>query len=467
MARLRVLEAKHDLFQYQVDGYSAWRLLRFAAASKMQNLPFVVKPAGTIFRELFERLVLVLPELIKILFPRRAEFVIKTCSSALREQTNGFYKDVYFDDLIGELGSCYKIETINNPAYSGRRKSALIPIALTTSTIEVISYLLAWVQSMRISKEAAQISQILQANAPLPAFTPRYIERIFRKFRWHKRIFVFLLRRIRPKHVLVANTGEYAIWAAAQELGITTIEFQHGIFTQNHPDALPALAATYRKNMIVPQKILLYGEYWKADLEKNQFYLQELVPVGNPHIDRYRKIRAGYLAGRKPDCPCLILLTTQGLDRERLIGFVSDFLKAAQGKLDYSLYIKLHPIYDREKSSYERAFGSDPKVRILLGSESPTTLELLAKADFHVSIASATHYEALGLGVPTIILPFAGHEIVLPLTDAGHARLAHTSRDLLDILRGQRGISVPPEVSNFYFTPNSMDITKRELGIPL
>lgn len=464
-SHLRMLEVKHDLFQYCVDGYGVWQLLRSEAASRLRNLPRVRKSTDLKSKWLNRNIFLVLPEFLRFFFPRRARYFVRTVSSALREKEGKFFKDVYFDDLIKEFDTVYKMESINSPVYGGRRKSALIPAAMTTFTIKLLAELLARLPaSSEVMRVAKQISSKLYSEPALSVFTPAYIGNVIRRFYWLKQLYLSLFRRVRPQYVLVASTGAgFPIWAAARELGIITIELQHGIYSHDHPDALPALAAPYKESLIVPDKIFLFGEYWLEELKKNQFYGHELISVGSPQIDHYRRLKSKWVERTTQNNQCIIVLTTQGLSRDNLIRFVSDFLKIAQGKLDYSFYIKLHPVYERDKSSYERVFGADPNVHILLGSDDPSTYDLLTVADFHLSVASASHYDALGLGVPTIVLPLPGYETVLNLVKSGHAYLARTPEDLLTFISNSAGTSVPPEVSAYYYTPNAVQNMMREL----
>lgn len=471
--RLRELEAAHDLFRYMVDGYSAWRLLRFAATSELQRLPVTAPVANDKWRRLVEWVSVGVQDLPTMLLPRQARFVVKTFSSALSEKESGAYKDVYFDDLLMEIGVhadqqrlCFKIEDLNSSLYADRRKSALIPIAMTTAAINLLSVAFSRLSgSASISTVAARIAASIQTDPSLRLFTSQRITRALRHFHWSKLMYAWLLRRIGPEYVLTADTGEFAIWAAAKELGIKTVEFQHGIFTPHHPDALPALAARYRNNLILTDKLLLYGEYWKEQLEANDLCTPSLVVVGNPRIDRFRPTRANYLASRQSCDRCNLVLTTQGHDRERLIAFIAGFLRDIEGKYDYTLSIKLHPAYDQTKTAYATAFAENPNVRVLLSTEDPVTFELIARADLHLSISSACHYDALGLGVPTIILPLAAHEIVLPLVIAGHANLAHTPEDLAQLVMNWRDLRVSPEVSEYYFKPGALQNIKRELGV--
>lgn len=462
---VRYLEVEYDLFQYQVDGWSAWRLLRFSAVRALVQVPIDTPPATVQRRWLrkSERLMLAARGLPRLLFPRRARHVVKTFSSARSEQVAGRYKDVYFDDLLTEIGSYFKIETLNNTIFNARGKNALIKSDVTDD-VELLAGGLARVSIPSYIQDIAhRMSACLRAEPALDKFSPRIISTTLTAFYWAKRFYGGLFKRIGAEFVLLADTGEFAALAGAKELGIKAFEFQHGVFTRDHADALSSAELPYKNSLLVPDELLLYGEYWKRHLESSGFYDRELVVVGSIRVDRYRKARAAYQAKRR-DRIFTLVLTTQGRDTQRLTTFAADFLKLAKD-LEMCLYIKLHPIYDTEKSLYEAALGTDPRVHVLLATEAPSTFELLSQADLHVSIASACHYEAIGLGVPTIILPLDGYEVVLPLYEAGHAFLARTPQDLVNVVLQTRNLTVSPQVSEWYFKSGALENIKRELGL--
>jgi hypothetical protein len=467
--RLRQLEDKYDLFRYRIDGWSAWRLLRFPVALALMNLPLGASARPKTWQRV-GRLVTVArfaPQDIPALcFPRRARYVVKTFTSGLSERQGENFKDIYFDDLLTDIGNCFKIEVLNSPVFISRRKAAFIPSDITTCTFELLATTLARSGGPdNITNIAHHFSDCLQQELGLESFGTSHVTRALRHFYWSKRLYARLLKRIRPTYVLVADTDEFAISAAAKEQKIKVIEFQHGVFNRHHPSALPSSAVPYKSHMLVPDRMFLYGQYWKQELEASGFYDQELCPVGSIRMDRYRERRATHRT-TQPRGACTLVLTSQGLDTRRLVSFVADFLILAEKQhVDFVLYIKLHPIYETSKALYETPQIASERVHVLLATEAPSTFELLAQADLHLTIASACHYDALGLGVPTVILPLTGHEIALHLVEAGHAHLAHTPQDLLDIVSRWREYTVPTEVSEWYFKPGALENIKRELGL--
>jgi hypothetical protein len=247
--------------------------------------------------------------------------------------------------------------------------------------------------------------------------------------------------------------------AAARELGIQVIEFQHGLVNRYHggyswtPAALP-----YKNKLPIPDQIFLYGTYWQAELAHKGFWQEELISVGSTRIDRYRNysnLPAGDLN--------TILVTTQNIDNSKIIDFFVQLLKLSDPNRKFKIIFKLHP-GEGNAGHFKSAFANYPQVEIYLNSEGSSTLELLNQADFHVSIYSTCHYEALALGVPTVILPFTNHQTVLHLVDSGYAVLVHNPEELLTIINRRKKIAVPAEIGDQFFRPKAVDYMLQQLS---
>jgi hypothetical protein len=377
---------------------------------------------------------------------------------------DGRFKDVWFDDLLPALRTYVKLEAVNNPDFVPRRASALIPSDLTTAPLEVLAGVLSRGSDSREVSEAANgIAACLERELGVRGFPAPVLARQLRHFRWSRRLYAAVLARVRPRHVLTADPGEHALTAAAKDRGIEVVELQHGFLDRvSHPSyGWTEYAAPYKRRMTVADRLFLYGEHWKAELAANGFWGDEaLRAVGSPRVDQYRRLRAASPRRTGPT----IVFATQGLEVARAAAFVAEFLELARDDAGLSLAIKLHPLYDRDPAPYLAAVRGDPRVRVLTGAEGETTFELLARADLHLSVSSTCHYEALGLGVPTVVLPFATHEIMRPLVAAGHATLVRTPGELLEVARGTGRAGAPDSLSDYYFTSGALDNMVRELG---
>jgi hypothetical protein len=464
---LHQVEAKLDLFEPSIDGASAWQLFRFPVATELARAALRAPSAGRSWgrSEVIRR---GLADWARYVRLPRARVLAKTFVSGLAEiQEDGRYRDVFFDDVLDVVGSHVKIEVQNARGRAERSRAAHLPPIAATVGIDFGARVLSRLRSSReVSDLAGFLSDVISAELGIDGFDRDGVERRLLSFRWARRLYGRVLDRVRPRFVLVADTNEFELFAAAKERGIRCVELQHGIFSLNHPDALGAAAAAHRERVIVPDALLLFGRYWEDELRSGGFYRDELRVTGSPRIDRFRARRNN---DRRPDeRACRVLVTSQGVATEELARFLAETMSLARTSgFDCRLDLKLHPIYDSaSKEAYEATLGGRSDVRILASQEPPSTLELLSAADVHVSISSACHYESLGIGVPTIVLSLPGHEDVRPLVDAGHASLAATPVELLRLLRDVRDLSVPEDVSARYYRPGALERITRELGHP-
>ncbi len=462
--RICQIETKYDLLQFKVDGWCIWPLLRFTIAW------WLTTPHDTSPRSAISNLVrgqLVLEDIFRMICLPRAMILAKTYTSGLVDRTGGYYKDIWFDDLLQVSGEYFKIENVNSIAFMEKRSRALIRSDLTSTCYETFAILLARLGiggSNLVKQISSEISECVRNELGLSQVTLSYVAKRIVFFLWLKHFYSSLLQRVCPKYVLTADPGEYALIAAARERSIKVIEVQHGITDRYHAGYMwTTYALQYKARMPIPNYIFLYGSHWKQELAGSGFWGDSLRVVGNPRIDQYRARRRKETIAHNGKQ--VLVLTTQGLDVNSLISFINKFLKIASKQPNIRLYIKLHPIYEKDKTVYVSSLGSDSRVTILLGSEAPSTFDLLMHADFHLSISSMSHYDALGLGVPTVILPLISSRTVYQLYENGHASMAHSPQELFEIVTRVSSTHVPPEVSDYYFCPDALGNMKRELEL--
>ena len=455
------VEEEHDLLRHEVDGWSAWAVVRRGVQFALSYA--FLDPRTGLRRA--DRLALALSDARALARLGRRRLLVKSYTSGLAESTaEGRFRDIWFDDLIERVGGAAKLESVNNADFLPRRRAAAIPADLTSTLLDAAAGLLEpRVDGRDARAAAARIHAAWRASLGegVP-FTEEWVAGQLTRFSAARRVAERFLRRARPEQLLVADPGEHALVAAARERGIRTAELQHGFLNRDHASySWGPYARAHRARLPIPERLLLYGEHWRQELAAMGFWDEELAVVGSSRVDRYRRRDASARAGG----PLSIVLTTQGVDVDRLVRFVSEFLRESSGTLDLRLLVKLHPVYDVDREPYLRAWGGDDRVSVYAGSDNPSTFELLARADLHLSVASTCHYDAIGLGVPTAILPLLLHDKVLPLHAVGHAHLAETPARLAEIAARAREERVAPEVAEHYFRPGATENIARELGL--
>lgn len=459
--RVWEVEEKYDLLQYTVDGWCAWTLCRIPCTILLTS---VKKSSQRLDRK--EQRVIILRDIQRLLKAQKVQYVFKTDSSGLADPESGLYRDIWVDDLIQAIGfeNSFKIEEVYIPSFISRRKDAFFKSDITTVFFDEFSLYLSKrnrITPKYITNVAQNLYNCLYNGFGTEVLTYKWIRQRLTRFYWKKKLYKLLFWRLKSTYLITVNAVHYELIAAAKEQQSTVVELQHGGFDKYYPlYSWSTYAMKYKSLMPIPDRIFLYGDYWKKEIDTWSFWGASLRVVGSPRIDRYRERKNT----AKKEEYIILLLTTQGIDQENIITFMSNFLHIAKGQLDIQLYIKLHPRFDMNKELYQNGFQEYDKVHVLKGNENPSTFDLLTQVHFHLSIYSSCHYEALALSVPTIILPFTRHESVLHLHTKGHAFLVHTPKDILDIIMSTQNYNVPDEVSEYYFKSNALENMKRDLA---
>jgi hypothetical protein len=337
--------------------------------------------------------------------------VLKTSRTGLRTAKGGRFRDIYFDGLL-ESGHTYlKLEEINSPDFDRQAALALHPSGLDPVVFTFWGKVLGTLFPVDAAIFCESVSRALSQECGIGA-SPRFLRLRISTVFWQARIFGLLLRRLRPRVVLVSDTGEYALCLACRRQGVRFVELQHGVFDAQHPDAVPGWAEGTAAELLLPDVLASRGAYWVRKLGATRQGDGIAVPVGDEQIDIARKS----MKPRLPRERLHIVVTSQGLDTGRLSSWISELLAAAPAGVECTVSLKKHPSYDSGTMSYDR-LRSNPRARIIGGSELPSIFDLLTDADLHLSIASACHFDAAALGVPTGVIPLAGHEQMLGAID--------------------------------------------------
>lgn len=456
---LHLFETRHDLFQYQIEGWRVWPLFRFLTGLALQGFSGSVEPKG-ITR--WEKMRLLAGSAWASSFPSKARYFCKTYASSRRETLGTKSVDVFFDYWLKESRETYfKVEAVNNPFFLARFKKALLPSRMTTLALD--GEILKEEKKNHFPAELQDLAGKLRlAFSEIPALTQFSQARIagrLRRFICAKRVYSRLLGRIKPEVVVVANIGEHDVIAAARERGIKTVELQHGsLYRFHYAYSWRANHSIFRSSMTVPDQIFVFGGFWREELLARGFWNDEIRVVGSPIMDVYRKAQRKKKKGGK----FVLFFTSQGIEAEKVTAFFEDFLKKTSADNSIRLLIKLHPTYDKNDHCFE-ALSRYPGVEILKAFESPGTLEILAlSADLHLSISSTCHYEALSLGVPTVILPFPGADEVMHLHHKKQAFFAASAEELAAFVR-TRGENAGLEKILEYHDPCSLENMWKQL----
>jgi len=453
------LEEKHDLLRFKVDGWCVWPLFRHAVGEHFRGLKVMYAK-----QRMDYWIAPIVRDILTLFSLKKEKWMFMVYDSNLSEKRKDVYVDVFFDDLISETDRWFKIELLTNPIFLTARKNARFKANMTAISFVIASKLLSRSHCpSEVDQVAEDIYSILFRYEELRSFSRERTLRNILDFYWKKKLYEWFLKRTRPDILfMVTSYCNHAIIAAAKSMGVKVIEFQHGLITPWHSGySWSKYANDYRESMPLPDKIFLYGEYWQRNLLINGFWkVEELPVVGSLRMDYHRRRNTS-----RPQDVTRLLFTSQGTDIENVLSFIVCFLQESRRKLsNIELYVKMHP-GESDKKIYKKQLGLFPNVKIIASAEEPSTFDILSVSHLHLSISSTCHYEALALGVPTIILPFSSHESVLSLTQTGYAYLVRTPEELVQVVAEAKDLTVPNHVGGAFFAEDALSNMKRELAL--
>ncbi|OCW57008.1 hypothetical protein [Hoeflea olei] len=457
---VREFERRTGVFVQRVRGTAVWQLIRFEVAVRIQGLSLERAPVGR--GRVLGSLV---RGFVRFFGLKRAPYLCKTFDSAYRRETPDGVDDIYFDDLKPVMPGMVKMSSCDAVGYEQRMARASTPPVFDDTAVIALSAILGRVLPVAVRSPAFDaISRAIGGELGFGDYTPARIRRVYNVFWWRVLLYRLVLWRVRPKAVLCPDNGQFGLMRAAAQAGIPYIEMQHGVFTHAHPNALPPdLSAAEATGLLVPTVFAVYGAFSADVLQASWLHLNDRVrPVGAPFLERARAERAAHF---RPGGVPRLTLSTQGIARQALGDFIASFLQLCEAT--FELVIKLHPAYDGDQDFYAQRFGKDPRVVIEPGTSAIGTDTLIARSDLHISISSACHYDALGIGTPTGILALETHEAMADLLGVPGACLIATPADLAGLVRNRAFGVVPEQTSRYFFErdfPGRVEALLESLG---
>jgi hypothetical protein len=324
---------------------------------------------------------------------------------------DGRVRDMIYGDLL--CGHALALPTIalEQPwPHRVKHRSSAAPIHLDPyqSATEVLA--LALMASPRLRRAADDLDRIL-AGAPLPIPARHRHRKMLlglAMFEARRRIFRRLWKRLGVRCLAVTyGPGRIGEIAAARDMGIPVVEFQHGVMSAGCPDyGWPPEYRALKCDMAVPDCIALFGSAFTRELVRAGFWDEnEAIPVGAAAMEHYRSAAAAQSGASESK---RLLFMTQANTRDAALSFWREFAQApdetlAPSPAPWTVVIKPHP---EESTSIEpyRQLATDFPDRVALLPSDTNPIEAMINAGVVVAYNSLALVEALGLGRPAVSL---------------------------------------------------------------
>jgi hypothetical protein len=225
-----------------------------------------------------------------------------------------------------------------------------------------------------------------------------------------------LLRPLGARRLVFAGThGPSGLVAAAQDLGMATIELQHGLITRYHP----AYHFAGRPHVPhAPDRLLMFGAFWEtaADLPANV----RTTVIGSEDIHRARAMPVERIDGR-------VVVLSQGTVGRRLLDTAVSLARCAPS---CDVVFRPHPQQALGDDIYGAAARLGVPENFRIAGDHEDLYALLASASVQVGVYSTSLVEGMVLGARTIVLTAPGWEHFEDVVRDGDAALADTAENI-------------------------------------
>jgi len=399
------MEEELDLFNRQINGVYFWEAIRFTVVNQIAGK--IIPSYGqrhTTFSDIKSGAGWSGLNALKKIFYKNPLLASKSdllfigaSRRALME--DGLWWDIYCDPVIDYLKSNRKcvlyeipiLETHLAPPKTEKIRHLDFVFFLKNRLIrqKLIRVNFSSGDKLSIYKIEKQIKERFGADINLQSLIYYYL--IERKSTLP--LYAYLIKRINPKIVVfICSYGREVLVEACKNLGIPSVELQHGTINSYHAGYSFEGKKAIKRNF--PDYFLAFGDYWK-NLVKFPIPEDRIYSVGFPFFERERaKLKNEHKRNQ-------VVFVSQGPYGKKL----SQLAVNLKNRHDFGMEIvyKIHPgEYYRWKKDYPWLVGSG--IRVVGEDNSEPLYKLLAQSKVLVGVSSTTIYEGFGFGLRTFLV---------------------------------------------------------------
>jgi hypothetical protein len=250
-------------------------------------------------------------------------------------------------------------------------------------------------------------------------------------------IWTNFLVKTKPRVIMGIGLTEVLL-EVSRNLGIKTIEYQHGIFGES--DFRRWWLSGVNNRLNYPDLFMTWDDYY-SDIARNAG--ANTLTIGYPYCFRSpieKKIRStvGDVFSRELVVVTLSCREVNGIDKWGMVSHSLDISIQKLLKLGYRVLLRIHPMAEKGKlrrKNISRWLNQRyPGSKIIFPSDE-SIISSLKGADVHLTVSSSTILEAAYIGIQSLILSSDALKLFPPrLTNSGIIKLTSPDSILQDIL---------------------------------
>lgn len=464
-------EHDHGLLSDTIDGFTYWPYIRFSVYERIFDNPEGCNDCGQRKQ--------------KIRFLEIIEIIknIITCNPLLRKgrkdilvishQRRVLKNDKYICMYTDLLSKKYKNDSICAEFLYGYKHFKPIENRniLMLDIVDVLPYIQNIIYKDRyratfskLDGKAVQLSRLIAVELKKEIEPGKLADWMKRRYVWYqykKPILREFLEDIRPKVIIEVvgyETDKMILNEIANEMGICTIELQHGVIGRGH------CAYNYldeKKYSYMPAILFVFSDYWK---ETCRFPIgkENIITTGFPYMEE--QMNCYPPTGIDEKVLRIIVISQPGVT-ERLIDFTCSIIKEMEKiEKDYKIIFKLHPEEYNNISKRIILLKKSENIQIITDS-SISLYSLFSECDYQIGINSTAIFEGLSYGLATFIYTGSDADVesyMCDLRKKNYVRFGKTSRDFLSFLElcknREKNIN-----DNLFFKKNSLETMKTKI----
>ncbi|CEG56251.1 glycosyltransferase family protein [Legionella fallonii] len=285
----------------------------------------------------------------------------------------------------------------------------------------------------------------------------------------HEQWFKKILKITQPKVAIVGfsycSADAMGLIRACRQLGILTIEIQHGVQGNEHIAYRRWAKLPEQGYDTLPEIFWTWGEDEKRNIDSwanSRPKAHRALVGGNPclHIYDQKGSADKTLLKKRVGGALNVLFTAQAFDR-----LPEFFIEAVRQTPDWTWWIRLHPQYGTVKEPLRKQLVANNLSNAIISTSSDLPLiRLLEQCDVHVTEFSSSVLEAKTCGVASVVIHPSGVNIFKELIASEHVVYAKSAELLISAIKMQEkkkihGISL--EDGSCFFPDIMNEIKKR------
>lgn len=418
------VEDKYNLLEHEVDGVKVWQYLRmeiyYLIAKELgilEDRKESQQSTSVLFRNSLGLLRNIFFSNPFLGLKKQRDVIVFTHNRSKKIEDK--FEDIYTFSLIKELQSKGDSYLCLEKPFQGKH------IRKKKSNTKYLDFILSasilYGRFYRI-KEKDSLAVIKDVQKELKIATDKSIDLVslfqnnIGRYKLAHKLYLGLFKKLKPKVIYSVASYSYLgdMIAAAKDLGIKTVELQHGVVSKYHM----GYSFTKKQSLAYYSDVFYsWGDFWIKSVE-NPFN-----EVRNNGFQYFKNMSNLYQNIFKEN---QILILSQAALGSKIM---SETLRLIDKFSEFQIFYKLHP---EEYSMYKiyPAFAKLDSYRNVRFLEECNLYEIMAKSKIQIGVFSTALYEGLGFSCNTFLYNLNGVEYMQDLIDLDYAKILSVDTNL-------------------------------------